>query len=154
MQAKSFKTTLSILHLFLLAGLSVFLVFAYFQNQSFKVDMNTSDVFIYIVPIAAAIGYFTSKYIFQKLLTNVKMEDVLEDKLKKYYIASIIKYACIEGPSIFALAAYLLSGTILHLVIALTLMVYLYTQRPRIDIILREIPMNSEEKKEFDTSRL
>ena len=150
MPIKSFFKTLSILHYALLIGASMFLLLVYTQDNSFTSDMTTSDVFIYLVPFFAATSYFASMFIFKKLITKIHETDILENKLKKYFSASIIKYALIESASMLATVAYLLTGNALHLTIAITLLVYLYTQRPKKDSIKQEVPMNLEERKQFD----
>ena len=151
MRPKSFKTTLSIIHFALLAGIVLFLVFVYLQNQSFKIDTDSSDVFIYIIPIVAAMGYFGSLFIFKKIVDAITREAILENKLKKYYTASIIKYALIEGPTMIAIVAYYLSCNVLHLIIALSLLVYLFTQRPTNEKITKELKLNREEEKQLDS---
>ncbi len=153
MQPKTFLRTLSVIHSALCAGLLLFTALAYWQNSGFKVAATSGDIFVYIVPTVAMLGYFGSKFIHQKLIGNLPKEEKLPHKLARYQAASLIKYALIEGPALIALFAYFQSGTALYLVIALALLIYLYAQRPTQKRLLQEIPLNFEEKKLFDTFR-
>ena len=151
MQPIKILQTLKILHLSVLAGPIAFAVFAYLQKQSFNAEMDVSDIFTYIVPIAAASGYFIGIFLFQKRIRSLKKEDSLQSKLGTYQTALLVKYALLEGPSVLALIAYHLSGNALHLVIAISLLAYLYAQRPTKEQLIKEIPLNLEERKSFDT---
>lgn len=151
MNIKAFFKTMSLIHAALCMSLLIFTIVAYFQNQSFEAEIDTSDIFIYVIPIVSATGYFMSQFIFQKLLQGIGSTDTLANKLVKYNTASLIKYALIEGPAFLALFVYYMNGNAMYLVIAFALIVYLYAQRPRIDKIIQELPLSYEEKKEFDT---
>lgn len=153
MQPKAFLRTLSLIHYALCAGLVLFTLLAYWQIGGFNVAASSGDIFVYIVPTVAMIGYFGSKFIHQKLIRNLPKEEKLATKLSRYQAASIIQYALIEGPAIIAIFAYFQSGTALYLVIALALLIYLFAQRPTQNRLLQEIPLNFEEKKLFDTFR-
>lgn len=151
MQPKTFLRTLSLIHYSLCAGLLLFLAFVYWQNRSFNVGSTDGDIFIYLVPIVAMIGYFGSKFVYRNLIQNLPNEENLQKKLARYQVASIVQYALIEGPAFLALFAYLQSGTALYLVITSALMIYLFVQRPSLEKLLQEVPLSFEEKKQFDT---
>ncbi len=143
MQPNTFIKTLTMIHGSLLAGLVLFTGFVYWQGGSFIAEMNGSDFFIYLVPIAAAMGYFLGKFLFEKNLATIHKEDSLGSKLTTYQMASLIQYALIEGPAFLALIAYYQNGNALHLVIAISLAVYLFALRPkqqRIENILQLAP--------------
>jgi len=153
MEPKSFLKTLSILHISLFVGLMLFSLFAYFQNGNFTANMQQEDVFIYLVPLLAATGYFASKLLFLKRVKAIKTEEKLQTKLSKYHSASLVKYALIEGPAFFALFSYYGNGNALYFVIAISLMAYLFVQRPSAIKLIKELPLTLEEKKHFDTLR-
>lgn len=150
MRPRLFLKTLSIIHTALLVVLIAFGIFTYFQNGSFTPRMNRQDLFIYIVPVVAAAGYFLSQFLFRKQLQTIQREEELPAKLSKYQSASLIKYALLEGPGFLALIAYYLSGNALYLVIAIALIAYLFVQRPTADKINTNLPLTLEEQKQFD----
>jgi beta-lactamase regulating signal transducer with metallopeptidase domain len=150
MEIKTFLKTLSFMHLALVIGLSIFTVLAFTQNMDFNTETDTKNVLLYIVPIAALIGYFGSQFLFKKLLMRITDTDSLEEKLKKYQSASHLKYALIEAPAFLALFAYYNSGNALPLVIAVCLLVYLFVQKPSKQKILMEIPLTMEQRRELE----
>lgn len=150
MKPKSFLRNLTLIHASLCLGLAIFASFAYFKKGDFKVAVDT-DVFVYIVPIIAMIGYFGSKFIYQNLLKNIPQSETLVTKLNRYQAASLVKYAFIEGPAFLALFAYYSSGNAIHIIIAISLTLYLFFQRPTLAKIKNDVPLNIEENKEFDT---
>lgn len=149
MQLKTFLRTLTIIHTALCAGLMLFAGFVYYKNGAFTARMDQQAIFIYVVPIVAIAGYFISQLLFKKRLEAISKEEKLATKLGKYQVASILKYALLEGPAILALLAYYWSGNALHLVIAIALIAYLLVQRPTADKIKRELPLTYEEQKKY-----
>jgi hypothetical protein len=150
MEIKTFLKTLSFMHLALVIGLSIFTVLAFTQNMDFNTETDTKNVLLYVVPVAALIGYFGSQFLFKKLLMRITDTDSLEEKLKKYQSASHLKYALIEAPAFLALFAYYNSGNALPLVIAVCLLVYLFVQKPSKQKILMEIPLTMEQRRELE----
>ncbi len=150
MQPKTFIKTLTLIHTVLCVGLLGFAIFVYYQNGGFTARMNQQDMFIYIVPILAAAGYFLSQLVFKKQIEAISEEEKLSTKLGKYQIATLIKYALLEGPGFLALIAYFWSGNALYLVIAVALITYLFVQRPTVNKIKKELPLTLEEQKQFD----
>lgn len=142
---------LSLIHAFLCVGIGMFAIYTYLQNRSFSASIVETDIFIYVVPLVAMIGYFTSKLIYQKQIQKISKEDSLVKKLQEYQAASLVKYALIEGPAFLALFAYYMNGNAMHLVIAMSLLVYLFFQRPTLVKLKLELPLNLVEKKEFNT---
>lgn len=150
MQLRSFLKTLTIIHTALCAGLILFAVFAYYQNDDFTARMDPQAIFIYLVPIVAVAGYFLSQVLFKKQIQAISSEEQLSAKLGKYQSASLIKYALLEGPGFLALIAYFWSGNALYLVIAIALVAYLFVQRPTAEKIKKGLPLTLKEQKQFD----
>lgn len=153
MEPKSFLRVLSLIHISLFSGLLLFAIFAYFQNGGFTAAMNQEDLFIYIVPTVAATGYFVSQYLFRKLLSGIKKDEKLKSKMGKYQTALLIQYALIEGPAFLALFAYYGTGNALYLVIAISLLAYLFTKKPTAAKLIKDVPLTLEEHKQFDILR-
>lgn len=146
MEIKSFLKTLSIMHLSLVVGLVIFTLIAIAQGKGFNTDTDQSNTLLYLVPILALLGYFGSKYLFKKMLSDIKESDALVEKLKKFQSASHVKYALIEAPAFFALYVYYYSGNALPLVIAICLSAYLFVQKPNKEAIKRELPLSRAEQ--------
>ena len=141
--------TLSIIHLALVGGILAFGIFKFINNGTFVANADPKDVFIYVIPVVAAFGYFMSQFMFKKQLLAIDRTDTLTLKLAKYQAASIVKYAFIEGPAFLAIIAYGFNGNALFLVIAIFLVVYLFMQKPNQKKFMEDVPLTIEDKKEF-----
>jgi len=153
MRFSSYLKVLTLIHTALLIGLFVFSAVAYFTNPDFKTGLDSKDIFIYLVPMVAILGYFGSTFLFQKFLRDIPSEDPVEQKLNKYQSVTIITYAMIEGATICALVGYYLQGNIMHMVIALTLVAYLYSQRPTKKKIFNDLKISSQQKRELQNQK-
>ncbi|WP_143744190.1 hypothetical protein [Maribacter ulvicola] len=134
------------MHLFLLAGLSIFTIWVIFQINTFNTSSNGESIFLYIVPVFAMLGYFGSQWVFKKMTSKIEGNIKLGDKLKKYQSALHLKYALIEIPAFIGLFAYYSTGNALPLVISICLLAYLGVQRPNKDNIIKNTPLSKEEK--------
>tara|TARA_R110002051_G_scaffold165130_2_gene235917 strand:- start:38728 stop:39186 length:459 start_codon:yes stop_codon:yes gene_type:complete len=146
MEIKNFLKTLSIMHLFLLAGLSLFTIWVIFQVNSFNTSTNGEDAYLYLIPVFALLGYFGSQIVFKKMTSKIDINLKLEEKLKKYQTALHLKFALIEIPSFLGLFTYFNSGNALPLVISICLLAYLAVQRPNKENIINSIPLSTDEK--------
>ncbi len=146
MELKNFIKSLKTMHLFLVAGLSIFTIWVIFQINSFNTSTNGDNVYLYLVPVLALLGYFGSQLIFKKMTTRIKLESQLADKLKKYQSALHLKYALIEIPAFLGLFVYFNTGNALPVLISVCLLVYLFVQKPNKENIVNSLPLTSEEK--------
>lgn len=134
----------------MVAGVSIFLVVSYWQTMEFNAEMDNQNLFLYIVPVFALLGYFGSQFVFKNILSKIRMDAKLDEKLNTYQTASIIKYALIEGPAFLAIVAYNSSGNALPLVIGICLILYLAVQRPNRVKIIESLPLTLEEKRKLE----
>lgn len=146
MELKNYFKSLKVLHLSLVIGLSIFFIIALVQGNDFNTDINANRTLLYLVPVSALIGYFGSQFLFKKMLSSVQLSDSLETKLKKFQSASHIKYVIIEAPAFLALFVYYITGNALPLVIAGSLLAYLFVQKPSKEKVIQNLPFNAEEK--------
>lgn len=149
--AKSLLKTLTIIHIGLVSGLVIFTVFAVFTTNAFIAQTADQSVWIYVTPIVAATAYFMSQFIFRKNLEAINRQTGLDEKLKTYMTASIVKYAILEGAGLLAIVAYFLSGNALHLTLAIALIAYLLVQRPTTGKVLKDLPLTRSEEQELNS---
>lgn len=147
---KQYIRSVQLVHLALLLGLVGFAVAIYIINPSNKIDFSESGLFLYIVPLIMILGIVLGNFIFKKLITRTFKQNSLKTKLDNFLSAAIIKFALIEGPSLLALVAYLLSGNLLYIILASVLMVYLYMQRPTKTSVSETLKLSGELKNQFD----
>tara|TARA_R110001583_G_scaffold9203_6_gene43694 strand:- start:39024 stop:39482 length:459 start_codon:yes stop_codon:yes gene_type:complete len=146
MELKNFIKSLKIMHLFLVAGLSIFTIWVIFQINSFNTSTNGESIYLYLVPVFALLGYFGSQMVFKKMISRIDSKNRLEDKLKKYQSALHLKYALIEIPAFLGLFVYFNSGNALPLIITICLLAYLFVQKPNKESIVKSLPLTIEEK--------
>lgn len=146
MELKNFIKSLKIMHLFLVAGLSIFTIWVIFQINSFNTSTNGESIYLYLVPVFALLGYFGSQMVFKKMISRIDSKNRLEDKLKKYQSALHLKYALIEIPAFLGLFVYFNSGNALPLIITICLLAYLFVQKPNKESIVKNLPLTIEEK--------
>lgn len=149
---KKYLTSLTLIHVMLLIGQVVFTAVVLFISEELKLNMfETDNEFYVVVPLLAVAGYYAGEFIFKQNLTAIaNNNNSLKDKLKGYQVALIIKLALLEGPTLLALVALLLSGNLYFLLIAASLMLYFYLQKPSKDRIVEELKLNQEHRMEFD----
>lgn len=111
----SFLKTMRIIFFALLAGQLIFIAIAFFIVTNNPPQSQADDMFNIIVPILVGSGLFISNFMFRQLLGKIKYDSSFEIKLEAYRSALIIRYALLEGPSIFSTVAFLLSGNIIFL---------------------------------------
>ncbi|WP_339652425.1 hypothetical protein [uncultured Maribacter sp.] len=134
------------MHLFLVTGLSIFTIWVILQINSFNTSTKGEDLYLFIVPLSALLGYFGSQFVFNKKTSKINLSERLEDKLKKYQSALHLKYALIEIPAFLGLFVYFNTGNALPVVITICLLAYLFVQKPNKENIVKSLPLTSEEK--------
>lgn len=149
MDIKAFLKALSFMHISLVTGLGIFTLIAVSQGKGFNTSTDAANPLLYLVPVAALLGYFGSQVVFKKILSKVSLTDNLESKLKKYQSASHLKYILIEAPAFLSLFVYYGTGNALPLIIAICLLAYLIVQRPNKTKILEILPLTNEEQNKF-----
>jgi len=113
------KTT-SIIHLALIAGQVLFMIMAFIANKNIiYVDYKNSrnDVYFYIMPLLAVMGTVVGSFLFNQQLGKFHQQTAgsgvnktLSEKLKVYQSALIVRYALLEGPSLFGIVCFLITG--------------------------------------------
>ncbi|TLP79622.1 hypothetical protein ES765_10270 [Maribacter sp. ACAM166] len=140
------------MHLFLVAGLSIFTIWVIFQINSFNTSTTGENLYLFVVPIFALLGYFGSQLIFKKMISKIKLPERLDKKLKKYQSALHLKYVLIEVPAFVGLYVYYNSGNALPLVISICLLAYLFVQKPNKGNIIKSIPLTQNEITEIQNT--
>ncbi|MBU2996155.1 hypothetical protein KO500_06905 [Cellulophaga baltica] len=150
MDKRKLIPTLKIIHIALVLGLVILGAISYFYGVGFVTNFEvTGDIFIYLVPIFAILGYFGSIYLFRKTVTAINKNDSLNKKLIQYQKALIVKFACIEAPAILALLIFMRNGYVLYFNIAVCLVIYLAIQTPTRDKLVKNLQLKPKEQKKL-----
>ncbi|MDG1175986.1 MAG: hypothetical protein P8N07_09350 [Flavobacteriales bacterium] len=147
---KQYLRSMQLVHIALLVGMIVFAGVTYYMNPSTEVNFSESGAFLFVVPIVILLGILIGNFIFKKLINRTFKQNSLKTKLDNYLSALIIKFAFIEGPSLLALVAYLLSGNLVYLLFAVALMIYFFTLKPSKQSIINTLNLTGDLKTQFD----
>jgi hypothetical protein len=147
---QGYLKTISIIHLALLAGQVMFGIVAFIQIGKIQIDIkNNNDPFLFLVPLLAVGGFIASNLMFKQQLNSSIKKDSLNGKLMGYQTALIIRCALLEGPSLFGIVTYLITGNCLFLIISGLLMLYFISIRPTRVKIENDLNLTYEEKTAF-----
>jgi hypothetical protein len=127
----SMLKTLAFTHVAMLAFQMLFAIVAFAQTTRMYFGvMNMDDEFVFIVPVLALGGFFGGYLIFKKQKYVLREKEGFQEKLSGYQSVLITRFALIQGPSLFSIIAYILSGNVFFLLITGLLSVYFIFLRP------------------------
>ncbi|MDO3624814.1 hypothetical protein [Mucilaginibacter sp. BT774] len=127
----SMLKTLAFTHVALLAFQMLFAIVAFAQTTRIYFGvMNMDDEFVFIVPVLALGGFFGGYLIFKKQKYILREKENFQEKLSGYQSVLITRFALIQGPSLFSIVAYILSGNVFFLLITALMSAYFIFLRP------------------------
>jgi len=141
--------TLSIIHMALAAGQILFAAVTFIIPKS-QEKGAANDMLIYIAPVLAITCFIAGHFLFLKLLSNIRRDTPLKAKLIAYQSATIIRLALLQGPSLFSIIGFLLTGKLIFLAIVGALVAYFIYVRPSRQKIEDDLNLDYEEKAELD----
>ncbi|WP_419701884.1 hypothetical protein [Mucilaginibacter sp. NFX135] len=143
--------TMKIIHGALLAGQVLFASVAiatgtktlYFNGR------DTKDVFFFVGPALAFGCIIAGFFLFKKLIDRLSQKTDLQSKVTGYQAAFITRAALLEGPSLFNIVAFMLSGNLFYLFISVLLMLILFRSRPTANRIAEDLQLGYDDKAEL-----
>ncbi len=142
----TYLKTVSIIHLALLIGQAMFATVVFIQSGSTKIVFNdASDSYFFIVIGLAVGGFAASNFLFKQNLNKANEQTDIKSKLAKYQSALIIRYALLEGPSLFGIVVYLLTGNLFYLIVSIVIMLYFLSLMPTKEKIKEELQLSYDE---------
>lgn len=147
---KTFLKTISIIHLALIAGQVLFAITALGIKTKHQTDVrNSNEVFMFIVPLLALAGFVAGQLLFKQQVNKLSGETSLKEKIKGYQGAVIVRFALLEGPSLFAIAAFLMTKNLLFLLVSGVIILYFISLRPTKERTENDLNLSFEEKLTF-----
>lgn len=117
---------LSIIHKALMTGLVLFSAVCVFLNYSKTVEPPAPDldrVLQVVALVISAGGVFAGMSFFKKKLAEVReMTGTVKEKFEVYRSACIVQWALLEGPSIFCIICFFLTGNYAFLALVVVLL--------------------------------
>lgn len=146
---KDYFKSIQVIHLALMAGVVFFTAISIIlQMDGPFVDGGAEMNFalIYVVPAFTIMGIFTSNFMFKQRLKESLSKVNLKEKLDLYRSALIIKFALIEGPSFFAVIAYILTGNLIYIGIIVLLLAMFWIYRPTKEKLILDLELTHAER--------
>lgn len=142
--SKSFFKTLQRLHLYLVMGVVLFLSITIYLVESggFGEDDEINNVFQYVVPLLATVSIFASRFMFNKRRKSLSSAKTLQDKTEGYQAALIVRWALIQGATLFAIIAFMLTSNYGFATIAIIMILYQILQRPNLESALEDLNLS------------
>jgi len=148
---KTFLKTIKIIYLALLTGQLLFFVVAFTQTPRHKFALDFSDdPLVLVVPLMAVMSFILSNILFRQQLGIAVNQTTLSGKLTSYQTASIIRFAVIEGTSLFSIVAFLISGNLFFAAIFGLLILMFIVNHPSKDKVENDLNLSYEEKMEME----
>jgi hypothetical protein len=143
---------LPIIHLALLIGQVLFGVAVYniTPQKGFSFD-GSANPFVYMSLVLAFGGLTAGNILFTKQIQKIAPESTLSQKIASYQTAFILRAALLEGPSLFSIVAYMLSGNLFFLGVSGLIVFYFIFIRPTKDKIANDLNLGYDEKAELES---
>ncbi|MBS3769891.1 MAG: hypothetical protein V5A47_09325 [Bacteroidales bacterium] len=131
---KYFKS-LSKLYINLIFIQLVFILMAlYLRTEQFVGhEFGDFEFFKIIVPLFAGVGIYEGNVLYKRRIKEARKKPTLAEKLADYRLGLILRYILWIAPSLFAIAAYFLTGTWIYLAISGLIILVFLINRPGMD---------------------
>jgi Na+/glutamate symporter len=154
---KNALKTITIIHAALLAGQLLFLVMTFVViTKPIGLDFANSnhDPQFYVALILGVVCLNVGTMIFKQQINRFNTEAdqkraTLSEKMRAYQSALIVRYALLEGPSLFCIISFLTSGNLFYLIISGLLIIFMLMLRPTVQTAERNLQLTYEEMQEL-----
>lgn len=139
--------TITYIHLGICAFLAlvVGIIYGVLQPDLNPTDDPTSMILELIVPVLSIISIASSHFFYKRIIKRAKALQLPLAKLEQYRIASIVRWAAVEGSAFLAILSFVFTGRNNMLLYALMLGVFLIYLRPLKSRAIEELGDEFEE---------
>ena len=143
---------MKILFTALFTGQVFFAVIAYVlqKSGSFSGSPSLLQVFMYAAPAFNIMGIIVAHLIFKRRAAAIDIQQPLRMKLDEYRALCILRWAIIEGPTIFTIIAFLLTGAQVFLALTVFMLLVFLSLLPSRERLKKELALSSEEANIID----
>ena len=144
---KTYITTLTIIYYGLCLSPVLFGLFLFYSSNDPGFNAYDSEEPLWAAVVLMFLGALVlNGFIFKILLKGVSANKSLKDKLTTYQTASLMRYALLEGPALFAVIVFSFTNNVFYLVLGAILIAYLFLLRPSINKIVADLNLSSPER--------
>jgi hypothetical protein len=128
--------SLGIIHKAMMGAILVFGAIASYLKQQdalavTEFDLQMQRLFQVIAIVLAAVGFMAGGVLFKKRLFAIReMPGTLREKMGAYTAACLLQWALLEGPALFCVVAYYLTGNYAFLGLGGVLVLLLFLHAP------------------------
>jgi len=147
-KSKEYFRTINLIYFAQLFAMTALAIVTYFliqqgnlgsENNALAVSLQ--KIVMIVIPLSLAAGYV----LFRILLRNVKPEMPLKYKMKRYFMANLIRSAFLEIPGLFVSVAALITAHVLFLIIVPLILMLFVLFRPTRSVIAQELGLSAGE---------
>jgi len=135
------------IYIALLGGLVIFfvIVILLIQNKNREVNTELDKIFVFLIPVLGLVMMFTSRTIYNQMISKYDSGSSLLQKIGYYRTAKITAWAMIEGACFFTLVATIFTSNYLYIAVFIFLIGYFILMRPSVESFIRDMRLNSED---------
>jgi uncharacterized membrane protein len=151
--SREYFRTMMIIFIALVTGQVMFGLVALFLQQIGELSPELQDMkmlFLIMVCGFVAGGYLGSRFLFRNSMKTAKEKTSLAEMMAHYRSALIVRYALLEGPSMFAVIAFLITGDYIFLGVAGFIIVIFITMPPTKSNAIRDLELNPDEERKIN----
>lgn len=139
---------LTIIHAGLIAGVVLFtlVTFSITPQRGFSF---ATDPFVIIDIILPVFGIVVGNLVYKTLVAKIPSDKSLNQKIAAIQAASIVRFALLEGPSLFSIVVYMLTGNLLFLMILALVLAYFISVRPSRNKVIEDLNLDYNEQAEL-----
>jgi len=135
------------MHLALFMGQVMFAAITLFLCKQPVLNLKPgNDVLFYLSPALVLFGIFMGSFLFKQSVAKLDEKPSLNEKLKAYQTAFIIRCAFAEGPSMFGIVCMLLTSNVYYLIVVGVNILYFIIIRPTKFKIVDDLNLNEQER--------
>lgn len=143
----SYLRSLQMVHFALGIGMISFLVvcFVLHGSEDWESIPELSNIFTMVVPIVLLAGIVVGSWFYNKRIEGINQTATVQQKLETYRTVFVIRLALHEGPTLFAIVAYLLTVNQWFLYMVLISIAGFVLLRPTADKIATTLSLSDKE---------
>ena len=115
------------------------------QNKEPSIGEELDNIFTIVVPVLGLVMMFSSRMIYNQLISRYDTSSNLLKKISYYRTAKIISWAMIESTCLFALLVTMLTSNYLYIAVFIFLFGYFFLMKPSKESLIQDMRLSSEE---------
>lgn len=150
--SKSYFKSLSILFYAMAAGQLIFAIIAFYlrgQGEMGAEDPELGQLFLIVGAGLILATQIASRFISNKRLESIRKLE-LRSKMTQYRGLFILRLAMLEGPALFFLVTYLVTGYLWLLVLGMGMLILFLSYYPSINKVVNELELDASERKQIE----